>query len=152
MNIRLPFDSWWTRSILFVIGTLLLAVAGSNLYEERRFTSEALTASGTVVRKEVRTTTSRRRATGTRTRTQHYDVEYRFAVGDKTFEGQGAISEDAWRQLREGDSIAVLYLPNDPAVNRPPGSNRWIPSAMLGAIGILLTTLGAVSAIRNFGR
>ncbi len=144
----LRWDSWWTRGLLLFGGVLALAISGGELYRDWQFTRDAHAIRGTVATKNVRTASARRSGSGTRSRTQHYEVSYRFTVDDRSFEGHDELREDKWRQLTEGGPVDVLYLPNAPSSNRLALSNRWVSDAIVGLIGIVLTSVGAITTIR----
>jgi len=143
----LPWDSWWTRGLLLLCGLGFLAVTAEKLRDDWRFAHEGRTARGIVVGKEVRTTTSHRRGSGSRSRTEHHDVTYRFVVDGKTIEGEDELTAEDWKRLAEGEPVDVLYLPDTPSSNRLAGARPWGSKVILGIIGLVFTTLGVLTSV-----
>ena len=146
----LPFNSWWVRGLLLFAGLLMLAFGANELYRDWRFAHEGRSVRGSVIEKHVRTSSSRRPGTGHRSRTQHYEVTYRFTADGSTFEGQGELDVDEWRQLTAGAAVEVVYLASAPASNRLAGSNAWMLGTLLVSLGVLFTCFGIVMSIRAF--
>jgi hypothetical protein len=147
-----PFNFWWTRGVLLLVGLVLLAVSGAQFYDDWRFAHEGRAGRGTVVKKEIRTTTSHRRGTGTSSRTPHYDVSYRFLVGDAIIAGRDELGEDDWRRLKEGGPVDVLYLAANASSNRLAGSRSGSATAILGLVGLMLTATGVGVSVRAVRR
>jgi hypothetical protein len=144
----LPVDSRWVRGLLLVAGLVMLAFGGSELYRDWRFAQEGRAVRGSVVDKHVRTSTSRSPGSGRRSRTQHYEVTYRFTVDGGTFEGQGELGADQWRQLTAGAAVDVVYLSSAPTSNRLAGSNAWMLGTILVVLGVVFTSIGTFWFIR----
>jgi hypothetical protein len=148
----LPFDSWWMRGVLLLVGLVLLAVSGAQFYDDWRFAHEGRSARGTVVKKEIRTTTSHRRGTGSSSRTPHYDVSYRFLVGDAIVAGRDELGEDDWKRLREGGPVDVLYLAANASSNRLAASRAGTATVIFGLVGLTLIATGVVVSVRAVRR
>lgn len=46
-------------------------------------------------------------------------ISYTFAVNGVYYTGQSQIPKELWRSLRADDSLPVMYLPENPSINRP---------------------------------
>jgi hypothetical protein len=136
------------RGVLLLVGVVLLVVSATEFYGNWRFDREARATRGTIVKKEIRTSRARRGGSLTRSRTRHYEVTYRFTIEDHTFEGDGELSKATWDQLNEGGPVDILYLPDTPSTNRLALANPWVTDALLGLIGMVFTSIGAISVVR----
>jgi hypothetical protein len=58
-------------------------------------------------------------------------VSYGFTAAGGEFMGQSAMRSEAWRSLKPGDPLAVLYLPSRPEVNQPGAGVPKPPPAWL---------------------
>jgi hypothetical protein len=54
-------------------------------------------------------------------RDEQYMAAYRFSVDGRDYQSKRVISHAHWRQLRDGSTIAIRYLPADPNRNSPVG-------------------------------
>jgi hypothetical protein len=152
MPYKLPIDSWLTRGILVLVGGIALAVSAGEFYGDWRFAREARTVQGTVIGKDVRTTTSRRRGSGVRSRTEHYEVTYRFTADGATIEGRDELTRDAWDRVTPRAPIGVLFLPDHPSSNRLNGPRPWATKTILGLLGLAFTAGGIAVSIRAVRR
>jgi hypothetical protein len=143
------FDSWTGRGILLLIGAVFLITGLAGFYRERRFANEAREGRGTIVGKEVRQSHNRRRGTGSSVRTPHYETTYRFAVDGRTYGGRDELTQEEWRRLEKGQSVAILYLPDDPSTNRLSRPRSSTMNAMFGALGLALCAVAGVGALRS---
>jgi hypothetical protein len=137
---------------MLLIGLVFLGVTGFKIYDERRFDREAVGAEGTILTKVIRTSIDRGGATSTGTRRQHHEATYRFTVDGVTVEGREELARGTWEGLTEGARVGVLYLPADPGSNRLAGSRPWLWTTIFGLVGLVLTPIGGVLAIREFRR
>jgi hypothetical protein len=64
-------------------------------------------------------------------------VSYRFTVDGRDIEGKSSMHRSAWVNLREGDSLAIRYVPTSPGINHPASGTSgaapdWLPWLMVG--------------------
>jgi hypothetical protein len=128
--------------IFLLLGISFLAIGSWQLYIDTQFSRNARTAEGTVVTKTHRTSAPRTRAAGGRSRTDHYEVTFRFRVDAGTFEGRDELAQDDWEQLKQGGPVAVQYLPEDPSSNSLTTSSSWLRNALFALVGLVLTVGG----------
>ena len=93
------------RGALAALAAALAVGSGYAFWLNGRFKKEGVETMGT------RRTSRREKVT------VHY-LDYRFSVGGQEFEDSHRLGS-ASVGVRKGDSIAVCYLPGDPARNRP---------------------------------
>ena len=139
----------WAGGIVLLVGLGFLAVSTVQFYEDRRFVRDAVPAEATVVTKVIRTSIDSTRGSSNRTRTQHYDVVYRFAVQGITIEGRDELSRQRWEALTEGARVDVLYIPANPSSNHVAGPRPWFLKTLFGTLGLVLAPLGAILVRRG---
>jgi hypothetical protein len=126
----------------FVIGTYLF-------YDDWRFAQEARSTQGMVLTKDIRVSSG----TGSnRTRTKHYEVTYRFVVGQETLEGKEELSHRHWQRLREREPVEVRYRPQRPASNHLAGRSAWLLKTIFTLIGSIFTAIGGTVLVRGLRR
>src|SRR5258707_12001665 len=108
-----------TFDALLLAVPLLFAVAfgASALYEiwiESRLRARGTATEGRVV--ELRT--------DSRTGLTYAFVEYNYHSGGETYTSRQTISAAHYARLKEGDQIAVSYLPSNPAISRMAGGDQ----------------------------
>ncbi len=146
MTTATRFNSSLIWGIFIFVGLVLLALGTWQSLVDWRFAHEARAVKGTVLSKTTRTSTAGR--TGSRSRTQHYEAIYRFAVQGEMREGRDELTQDDWERLKQGGQVDVLYLPDNPSSNRLAGPSRWFTNALFVLIGLVLTATGAVAGVR----
>jgi len=143
----------WFGGIFLLVGLPLFVVSIFLFYDDWRFSREARSTEGTVLTKEIRqsddsTGADRRAGRGT-SRTNHYEVTYRFTVQGETLEGRDELTQEDWERLREHGPVGVLYLPQTPSSNRLAGQRPWLMKTMFGLIGSVFTVLGGTIVVRS---
>jgi len=145
MTTAMRFNSSLIWGIFIFVGLVLLGLGIWQSLGDRRFAHEALAVRGTVITKTTRTSSS---GTGSRSRNQHYEIIYRFAVQGEMREGRDELTQDDWDRLKQGGPVEVQYLPDNPSSNRLAGPSRWFENALFVLIGLVLTATGAVGGVR----
>ncbi|WP_210640871.1 MULTISPECIES: DUF3592 domain-containing protein [unclassified Pseudomonas] len=118
-----------------LIGIVLLGITVNLTLERREFLARAQTADGIV---------SRLNAGGS-----HPEIAFTAGTGEKISYPQGGLIFG----YREGQSVRVHYLPEQPASSAivdDPGA-LWGPSGLLGCLGLMFTIAGLAKAIRQRG-
>jgi hypothetical protein len=151
---KLPFDlrgslAVWVGGLLLAIGVVFLAISAVQFSRDQRFVRDAVPGEATVMTKVIRTSIDRSAGSSSRTRTQHYDVVYRFAVDGITIEGRDETSRQRWEALTEGDRVGVLYIPANPSSNHLAGPRPWLVKTLLGVLGLVLAPLGGILVRRG---
>jgi uncharacterized protein DUF3592 len=130
---------FWFGGIALVVGLPLLVGGGALVLADWRFAQEARATRGTVLAKEIRAGSHRRRS-----KTEHYHVAYRFEAEGKTYEGRDELPRRKWELLTERGPVEVLYRPSDPSSNHLVGRSVWLRNSLLAGVGTLFTLLGTV--------
>jgi hypothetical protein len=123
----------WIGLILLLPGLILGIVASVVVVSDARFASDAVTAQGIVLSKDIKSATG---SSGT-----SYSVRYRFTLpDDRTFEGSGTIDVHDWERLVERGPIAIQYLKSDPSSNRTASTGSLLSDLLFVglAAGLLL--------------
>ncbi|MDE6445813.1 MAG: DUF3592 domain-containing protein [Alistipes sp.] len=106
--------------LLVGLGVWLGVSVAHGLRLNRRFRVSGVESTGVVTRvytkTEYRTERITRRSSRRVKISVHY-LDYRFSVDDRIFEGSQRLGQH-FVDVRKGDSIVVLYLPDDPAYSR----------------------------------
>ena len=131
------------RTALFVLGTAFivlgcLGIIGSWVVHDKH--SRAYT-DGTRVNAKVLLKHFMGAADGS----SEYLVEYRFALPSRQLvEGTATLPEERWKPLRQGDSIVLAYLPEEPkrAVLPELGPPTLLLPVFLTAVCLALSLLG----------
>ncbi|WP_157683764.1 DUF3592 domain-containing protein [Microlunatus soli] len=129
-----------------LIGVGMLIAAGATAVSSQRFQATAEKATGRVVAVDSHEECDTdRRSDGRRVRECHtvYDstIEFSTADGKKiTFESNVSGSQPP----RPGDSVEVLYPPDDPQRARVAGVAVWVLPIVFGGIGIPFTLAGVI--------
>ncbi|MCM1151698.1 MAG: hypothetical protein NC209_03580 [Alistipes sp.] len=108
---------WAVAGVVLLLG---LAIA-HGLWLNRRFETLGVETTGVVTRVYTKTeyrTERVTRRTSRRVKTTVHYLDYRFSVGDRSFEHSQRLGQGFVR-VRSGDSIGIVYLPDDPAQSRP---------------------------------
>ena len=110
----------WRGALAALVAALAVG-SGYAFWLNGLFKKEGVETMGVVTRIYTKTEYRTRRVTRRTSRrekvTVHY-LDYRFSVGGQEFEDSHRLGS-ASVGVRKGDSIAVCYLPGDPARNRP---------------------------------
>ncbi len=120
-----------------------LSIAGYLIVsKELRYQREGVVVQATVVSK-----TTRYVQTEERGAVKSYEIYYEFlSPQEGNIQGFGNVGGLTGLNLKEGDTVEVQYLPDDPASsNRVVGSSNWTLGIVLLSIGgvLLLVGLGA---------
>jgi hypothetical protein len=133
---RLAFKQFWLLfgSIWLLVGSIFLVVGAGLVWKEYRFNNEGVRAEAEVVEKF--------RRTGDKGKT-NYGLQYRFTARDGVdYEGSDTLDFREWDRAREGDRIAIVYLPDDPESNRFAASSEWVLPLVFGGIGLVFAPIG----------
>jgi hypothetical protein len=130
-------SGFWFGGMFLAAGLPALLGGASQVYEDLTFPRRASVASGMVLTKDFR-----RSSTG-RSSTRHYEATYRYVVAGGTFEGRDQVQFDAWKQLNERGPSTVLYLPEHPAASRLAGPRPWGGAVAFALIGALFSSIGS---------
>jgi hypothetical protein len=88
-------------------------------------------------------------------------VTYRFEHEGRVYEGSSSVSLRAWREMKEGEPLAVRYVASDPGVNQPrdrkaSGTPSWLPLlvalSLAGTGAFLVYFLGRQKRLLSEGR
>ena len=128
--------------IFLVCGLPFLVIGLSLFVSDWRFAQEAQATTGLVLTRDIRTTTS---GSGSRrTRTRHYEVNYRFVVDGTTYEGEDELSRAGWLGLREREPVEVFYRPSRPSSNALTRSGDWALKIIFTLLGGVFSGVGAI--------
>ena len=98
----------WLAILVFAGGSLVFAIGGVMVWEQRSYRTHGQAAAGTVVSKDHTV----------RGRSRDYYVSYRFSREDgHVVEDESRVSEQRWQQLAQG---ACLFLATAPTVMSTP--------------------------------
>jgi hypothetical protein len=136
----------WFGGIWLSVGAVFLAAGGaialSRSSLEDRFATESRTAAGTVLTKEI--VSSSDRATS-------YRVEFRFESDQGvTVRGSAKLDATAWDELIEQGPIEVVYLASSPQTFRVPGQrgSTLVLSWVILLVGAVLAGVGGFLLLR----
>jgi Protein of unknown function (DUF3592) len=129
---------WWIGVAFAFLGTVALVVAFFARQYEKRFQSEGVPGVATVTGKDKKLeTTNKKRET-------HYYLLYAFRdAAGKAYQGRERVSQDAWQRAKNGDTLAIQYVRDDPATNRPAkdaAAAAWGPVVAAGFGGLFAIT------------
>jgi hypothetical protein len=139
---------WLFFGGVFLIAGLLTLIIGAGIaWQESRFASDSVEATGTVLGKSLNRATSER---GT-----EYFVQYRFTDESGTVhDASDQVGFDQWDALVEGGPIAVQYIAGDPGTSRM-ASDEWFIALLILGVGLLASIIGllvALPGLRGFRR
>jgi hypothetical protein len=60
---------------------------------------------------------------------EYYGITYGFAYGGSRYTRSVGVSKSVYHSLKEGDTVTIVYIPNEPTISRLEGSYEE-PSAM----------------------
>ncbi len=135
------FTISWTKliaisGVFVLIGTIVMTVGYWMGSQDRMLEADGREAIAVVTGKSV---AKRRGGSGTSS-TNEYSVRYQFKVGNDRHRGRKIVSRSFYVSVEAGNTIPVLYLPSDPAINEiEPGQyqmNSWIAIG-IGALFVL---------------
>jgi hypothetical protein len=137
----------WVGTIFVAAGTVAAVAAFEDWQAERRFERDAVAAEGHVVETSFEPAG---RDGNSRTR---YLVTYRFAGADGVATEQTEeIAVEDWERLHDGGTVAVRFLPGDPASARTRGADpEWVGPLIVGAL-TMFALIGAVIALPYWRR
>jgi Protein of unknown function (DUF3592) len=150
-----PSPSLWSSFGVLFGGIFLLCglpffVIGAYLfYDDWRFSQEARSTQGLVLTKDIRVSSG---SGSNRSRTKHYEVTYRFVVGQETLEGKDELSHGQWQRLREREPVEVRYRPQRPASNHLAGRSAWLLKTIFTLLGSIFTAIGGTVLVRGLRR
>jgi hypothetical protein len=143
--------AWWrfARESLYFLGLFLLfcgpVTLAVGLFMERDailFETDGVETDGTVTSK------SRQVRVG-RGSSRTYLVDYRYEVGDRTYEAKGAVPFSFWNSAREGTKVPIVYLESDPSRSEtkfPRAVGDHVAGIAVLAGGGVLLLLGGILA------
>lgn len=126
-------------AVAFVLGGLgMLGFASGGLLAEWRYRTDGLIVDARIVAKRTEPIT---RDDKPETR---YIAIYRFtAENGVTAEGRYTLAAEEWERLKEGDVVAVRYLPSDPETNREAGEDEMAHWLLWMSLPLLIFTIGS---------
>jgi len=139
---RLAIRQFWLLfgSIWLLVGAIFLVVGGAAQWKDYRYRHEGVRTDAEVVDKARRSGDS----------STNYVVVYRFTARDGViYEGTDSLAFSTWDRLKEGDRVAVVYLPDKPDSNRLEGSNEWLLSVIFCGIGGVFAPIGGALVVRS---
>jgi hypothetical protein len=124
----------WVAILLAVGGSLVFAIGGMMLWEQRSYRAHGRLAEGIVLSKEVRTLQGR---------TRNYYVRYRYTAEDRdVVNDESRVSRELWQHLEQGQSVRIEYLASWRTSRLTGQSQSYVPA--------LITFPGALVAITGF--
>jgi hypothetical protein len=143
--------SWWVGVVFALLGALLLVITYFVWEYEQRYKAKGVPAVAKVVGKDSKLEQVNERK-GTR-QEMHYYLIYTFQdAAAKDYQGRERVAKDAWDQAKMGAEVAIEYVRDDPATNRPAkdaASAAWGPVVLLVAGG-LFSMIGWALAVTAF--
>ena len=138
---------FWFGLLFAVVGTPFLVIAVYQLGIERQILREGVFANATLVEKG---------HSSSRNSSSNYWLKYVFndPHGVEHIR-QAQVKWEQWRRFKDGDTLAIRYLPENPERNRLGGEIDdawWLLPSMFGLLGVIFGGLGwtfVVVAIRK---
>ncbi len=128
----------WVAILLLGGGSLVFAIGGVMVWEQRSYRTHGQVAEGTVVSK----------ARTARGRSRDYYVRYRFTREDgHVVEDESRVSEGRWKQLETAQPVRIEYL-TAWRTSRLAGEGEGFIPALLTAIGGLVASAGVALGIK----
>jgi len=128
-------------AVLLLVGIFFGVLGIATWQRQSAYAADGVSVQAVVVDKE----------TGTRMTRNHvqryFHITYEFAVGDQTIRNESGVDEGQYNTLAVGDSIDVLYMPDDPTMNIPAANQGMTMAYILAGAALLwngfaLFTLG----------
>jgi hypothetical protein len=144
---------WWFGLIWAVVGITFVIVALFLGLGEQRFSQGGVSTTGTILEKGYEETIE----VGDRDDDDvTYWLLYRYYDADEQeYVGQEDVSLDTWNRYREGDTVTIEYLRDDPGESRVAddgGVASWLLPAIFGGVGVFLGGIGGFLTVRSFRR
>lgn len=111
---------------------------------ERTLYKDGEVTSGVVLQKKM----AESRASGGSTQKTVYSVSYRFEVDSRSISNEARVEGKLFRPLKNGDPIAIRYLPTDPNKNLPDGSRL---SSLFMFFTVFGFTIGLAALVVTIG-
>jgi hypothetical protein len=120
------------------LGSFFAASGTTKLLSELRYRSAGIHVRGIVTSKSIERASGRNSSTS-------YQVVYRFVTGQgATVEGSDRVDVDQWEELKNGDPLEVVYLPDSPRSNRSMTTTEMPLALGFAGIGTFVFLVGGV--------
>lgn len=141
---RVKINRWIIiGGILLIVGVSVRLIGDAQLREERLYQSAGLTATAIVEAKSSRVPESK--VTSAQGQHIQYLVSYRFTSNDgATVRGSDEVDRRTWQSIREGESIQIAYLRDQPARSRLVANTTSAAPQLSVVMGGTLAAVGAL--------
>jgi hypothetical protein len=112
-------------AVLLIVGLFFAVLAGVVWQQQARFAANGVTIQAQVVDKDTGTRVVRNRVQ------RYHNVSYEFTLEGQTIRSESSIDGALYEQLHLGDSLDVIYLPDNPGQNIPAANQGMLMASIL---------------------
>ena len=132
-----------TFAILLLVGIFFGVLAAATWQRQSAYAADGVSVQAVVVDKEAGTRLVRNRMQ------RYFHVTYEFAAGDQTIRNESGVDEGQYNTLAVGNTLDVLYMPDDPTMNIPAANQGMTMAYILAGAALLWNGFAVIYALRT---
>ena len=118
-------------AVLLLVGVFFGVIAAATWQRQSAYAAEGVTVQALVVDKDSGTRVVRNRVQ------RYFHLTYEFVVGGQTIRTESGVDEGQYNALNAGDSLDVIYMPDDPGMNIPAANQGMTMAYILAGAALL---------------